>query len=218
MSHDRPRPTPPHRTRIKVCGFTRVDDALAAVEAGVDAIGLVFYPPSPRHVTPEQAAAIVRALPPFVTAVALFVDADPADVRATHAKVGFDLAQYHGDEMPTQCAAAEIPYIKALRVRPGLDLLHCSNDFRGARGLLLDAFQPGVPGGTGQRFDWSLIPDRLPLPLILSGGLDADNVGEAVRRVRPYAVDVSSGVEREKGVKCADLIRKFVKGVRNEDV
>jgi phosphoribosylanthranilate isomerase len=218
MSHDRPDPTPPHRTRIKVCGFTCVDDALAAVEAGVDAVGLVFYPPSPRNVTPEQAAAIVRALPPLVTAVALFVDADPADVRATHAQVGFDLAQYHGDETPAQCTAAGVAFIKALRVRPGLDLLHCSNDFREARGLLLDAFQPGVPGGTGQRFDWSLIPDRLPLPLILSGGLDADNVGAAVRRVRPYAVDVSSGVEREKGIKCADRIRAFVREVRNEDV
>lgn len=209
---------PPHRTRIKVCGFTRVDDALAAAEAGVDAIGLVFYPPSPRHVTSEQAAVIVRALPAFVTTVALFVDADPAEVRATREQVGFDLAQYHGDETPETCAAAAVPFIKALRVRPGLDLLHCSKVFREARGLLLDAFQPGVPGGTGQRFDWSLIPSDLSLPLILSGGLDPDNVGEAVRRVRPYAVDVSSGVEREKGIKCADLVRQFVKGVRNEDV
>lgn len=206
------------RTRIKVCGFTRVDDALAAVEAGVDAIGLVFYPPSPRHVTPERAAEIVRALPPFVTSVALFVDAGPEMVRATHDTVGFDLAQYHGDETPAVCAAAGIPFIKALRVRPGLDLLHCDGVFRGARGLLLDAFQPGVPGGTGQGFDWALIPQGMALPLILSGGLTVDNVGEAVRRVRPYAVDVSSGVEREKGIKCADLVRQFVKGVRNEDV
>jgi len=207
-----------NRTRIKVCGFTGVDDALAAAEAGVDAIGLVFYPPSPRHVTPEQAAAIVRALPPFVTSVALFVDADPAMVRATRDAVGFDLAQYHGDETAETCAAGGAPYIKALRVRPGLDLLHCSNQFSGARGLLLDAYQPGVPGGTGHRFDWALIPDGLSLPLILSGGLTPDNVVAAVRRVRPYAVDVSSGVEREKGIKCADLIRKFVKGVRDEDV
>lgn len=206
------------RTRIKVCGFKCVDDALAAVEAGVDAIGLVFYPPSPRHVTPERAAEIVRALPPFVTSVALFVDAERDTVCATRDAVGFDLAQYHGDETPEACAAAGIPFIKALRVRPGLDLLHCSNAFREARGLLLDAFQPGVPGGTGHRFDWALVPDGLSLPLILSGGLTADNVGEAVRRVRPYAVDVSSGVEREKGIKCADLVRAFVRGVRNEDV
>jgi len=218
MSRDHTTPRPPCRTRIKVCGFTRVDDALAAAEAGVDAIGLVFYPPSPRNVTPAQAAVIVRALPPFVTSVALFVDADAATVRATRDTVGFDLAQYHGDETPERCDTADIPYIKALRVRPGLDLLHCSNQFSNARGVLLDAYQPGVPGGTGHRFDWSLIPDGLSLPLILSGGLDPGNVGEAVRRVRPYAVDVSSGVEREKGIKCADLVRQFVKGVRNEDV
>ncbi len=215
-SHTTDRPS--QRTRIKVCGFTRVDDALAAVAAGVDAIGLVFYPPSPRNVSVEQATEIVRALPPFVTSVALFVDASRDTVLATRDAVGFDLAQYHGDETPEACAAAGIPFIKALRVRPGLDLLHCSIAFSAARGLLLDAFQPGVPGGTGHRFDWTLIPDGLSLPLILSGGLGPDNVGEAVRRVRPYAVDVSSGVEREKGIKCADLVRDFVRGVRNEDV
>ena len=206
------------RTRIKVCGFTRVDDALAAAEAGVDAIGLVFYPPSPRHVTVEQAAAIVRAMPAFVTTVGLFVDASPQQVRDTRDRTGFVLAQYHGDERPAQCAAAGIPFIKALRVRPGMDLLNCSQAFSAARGLLFDAFQAGVPGGTGHRFDWALIPDGLGLPLILSGGLGPANVGEAVRTVRPYAVDVSSGVEREKGIKCADLVRQFVKGVRNEDV
>lgn len=206
------------RTRIKVCGFTEVDDALAAVDAGIDAIGLVFYPPSPRDVSLERAAAIVRALPAFVTTVGLFVDTDPARVRETRDHVGFDLVQYHGDETPTQCAEAGIPFIKALRVRAGLDLLHCAKLFRDARGLLLDAYQPGVPGGTGHRFDWSLIPADLPLPLILSGGLDPANVGEALRQVRPYAVDVSSGVERSKGIKCADRIRAFVTGVRHEDV
>jgi len=210
--------TRPVRTRVKVCGLTRVGDALAVVDAGVDAIGLVFYPPSPRHVLPEQAADIVRAMPAFVTTVGLFVDAETDLIRATHAQVGFDLAQYHGEETPERCAAAGIPFIKALRVRPGLDLLHSALAFRKARGLLLDAFHPGVPGGTGQRFDWSLIPAGLELPLILSGGLDPGNVGEAIRRVRPYAVDVSSGVERDKGVKCADLVRRFVKGVRHEDV
>lgn len=208
----------PYRTRIKVCGFTRVDDALAAADAGVDAIGLVFYPPSPRHVTLGQAAAIVRALPAFVCSVGLFVDADPDTVRATRDAVGFDLAQYHGDETAEQCAAAGIPWIKALRVRPGLDLLDCARRYSDARGLLLDAYQPGVPGGTGHRFDWSLIPPGLSLPVILSGGLDASNVGEAVRTIRPYAVDVSSGVEREKGIKCVDRIRAFVREVRNEDV
>ncbi len=215
-SHTTDRPS--HRTRIKVCGFTCVDDALAAVAAGVYAIGLVFYPPSPRNVSVEQATEIVRALPPFVTSVALFVDASRDTVLATRDAVGFDLAPYHGDETPEACAAAGIPFIKALRVRPGLDLLHCSIAFSAARGLLLDAFQPGVPGGTGHRFDWTLIPDGLSLPLILSGGLGPDNVGEAVRRVRSYAVDVSSGVGREKGIKCADLVRDFVRGVRNEDV
>lgn len=191
---------------------------MAAVEAGVDAIGLVFHAPSPRCIDPERAAAIVRALPPFVAAVALFVDAQPDTVRAIREQTGFDLAQYHGDETPEQCAAAGVPWIKALRVRPGLDLLHCAARFREARGLLLDAFQEGVPGGTGQRFDWSLIPSGLPLPLVLSGGLDAGNVAEAVRSVRPFAVDVSSGVEREKGIKCAERIRAFVREVRNEDV
>lgn len=218
LSTENAIPAALRRTRIKVCGFTRVEDALAASAAGVDAIGLVFYPPSPRCVAVEQAAAIVRALPPFVTSVALFVDADPEQVRSVRERVGFDLAQYHGEETPERCAAGGVPWIKALRVRPGLDLLHCSTAFGGARGLLLDAFQAGVPGGTGQCFDWSLIPSGLSLPLILSGGLDADNIGLAVRSVRPFAVDVSSGVEIDKGIKCADRIRAFVREVRNEDV
>lgn len=218
MNAENTPPATPRRTRIKVCGFTRAEDALAAVEAGVDAIGLVFHPPSPRCIDPERAAIIIRALPPFVSAVALFVDARPDTVRAIREQIGFDLAQYHGDETPEQCAAAGVPWMKALRVRPGLDLLHCAARFRDARGLLLDAFEEGVPGGTGRRFDWSLIPSGLPLPLVLSGGLDPGNVAEAVRRVRPFAVDVSSGVESGKGIKCADRIRAFVREVRNEDV
>lgn len=208
----------PSRTRVKVCGLTRVEDALATVAAGADAIGLVFYAPSPRCVSVDQATAIVRALPPFVTTVGLFVDAEVDAVRSIHAAVGFDLAQYHGDESPQQCAAAGLPFIKALRVKPGVDLLQFTASFSVARGILLDAFQAGVPGGTGHRFDWSLIPPELPLPLVLSGGLDPVNVADAVRQVRPYAVDVSSGVEQDKGIKCADKVRDFIREVRNADV
>lgn len=206
------------RTRIKICGLRTVDDALAAADAGADAIGLVFYAPSPRCIERQAAQAIVAALPPFVTAVGLFVDAAPDEVRAMHAAVGFDLAQYHGDETPEQCAAAGLPFIKAIRMRPGVDLLQCSAEFAAARGLLVDAYTPGVPGGTGHGFDWSRIPSGLGLPLILSGGLSADNVGAAVRSVRPYAVDVSSGVERDKGIKCADRVRDFIREVRHADV
>lgn len=206
------------RTRVKICGVRGVEDALMVAAAGADAVGLVFYAPSPRHVEIEQAAAIVRALPPFVTAVGLFVDAGPQQVRDIHAAVGFGLAQYHGDETPEQCTAAGLPFLKVFRVRPGLDLLHCTKPFAAASGFLLDAFQPGVPGGTGHRFDWSLIPKGLERPLVLSGGLDADNVGEAVRSVRPFAVDVSSGVEVSKGVKGVDRVRAFIEEVRHADV
>jgi phosphoribosylanthranilate isomerase len=206
------------RTRVKICGITRVEDALAAVAGGADAIGLVFYASSPRHVSVERAAEIVASLPPFVDAVGLFVDAEPAEVRALLQRVRLDLLQFHGSETPAYCQAFDFPYIKAARVRPGLNLLQYAADFASARALLLDAYQEGVAGGTGQTFDWNMIPANLPRPVILAGGLDAGNVAEAIRRVRPYAVDVSGGVEREKGIKDAAKIAAFMRGVSNGDV
>ena len=205
-------------TRVKICGITRVQDGLDAVRFGAHAIGLVFYAPSPRAVAPDQARAIVDALPPFVTAVGLFVNADAEVVRATLAAVPLQLLQFHGDETPEYCAAFGVPYLKAVRVRPGVDLLQYSQQFLGARGLLLDAYVEGVRGGTGATFDWALIPYSLPLPVVLSGGLDADNVGAAVQAVRPWAVDVSSGVESAKGIKDAAKIEAFMNGVRNAGV
>jgi phosphoribosylanthranilate isomerase len=174
---------------------------------------LVFYAKSPRHVSIEKAAEIVASLPPFVDAVGLFVDADPAEVNSVLNRVRLDLLQFHGDETPSYCQSFARPYIKALRVQPGVNLLQCAADFASAMALLLDAYQEGVAGGTGQTFDWDLIPRDLPKPIILAGGLTPQNVGEAIRRVRPYAVDVSGGVEREKGIKDADKIAAFMRGV-----
>ena len=205
-------------TRVKICGITRVQDGLDAVRLGAHAIGLVFYAPSPRAVAMDQARAIVDALPPFVTAVGLFVNAEAEVVRATLAAVQLQLLQFHGDETPEYCAAFGVPYLKAVRVRPEVDLLQYAQQFHGARGLLLDAYVEGVRGGTGATFDWALIPRSLPLPVVLSGGLDADNVGAAVRAVRPWAVDVSSGVESAKGIKDAAKIEAFMNGVRNAGV
>ncbi|PTD97438.1 phosphoribosylanthranilate isomerase [Pseudothauera lacus] len=204
------------RTRIKICGLTRPEDVRAAVAAGADAIGFVFYPPSPRHVDFERAAALAALLPPFVTAVGLFVNAEEAFVRAAVQRVALQLLQFHGDEDEVQCARYGLPWIKAARVRPGVDLVEFSASHPGARGILLDAFVDGYGGG-GKVFDWSLIPDGLDRPLVLSGGLDPDNVSAAVRRVRPWAVDVSSGVESAKGIKDARLITAFIAGVRNAD-
>ncbi|MEO1767563.1 phosphoribosylanthranilate isomerase [Thiobacter aerophilum] len=205
-------------TRVKICGLTRVQDALAASEAGADAIGLVFYPASPRHVGIEQARAILAVLPPFVTTVGLFVNAPAEAVRAALAALPLDLLQFHGEEPPEYCRAFGRPYLKVVRMRPGVNLVEWAARFADSRGLLLDAFVEGTPGGTGCRFDWSLIPRDLPMPIVLSGGLDADNVGEAIRRVRPWAVDVSSGVEVAKGIKDAAKIAAFMQGVRNADV
>ena len=200
-------------TRIKICGITRVQDGLAAARLGAHAIGLVFYDASPRAVDAQQARSIVDILPPFVTTVGLFVNAEAGAVRETLANVPLQLLQFHGDETPDYCAAFGVPYLKAVRVRPGVDLLQYARDFRTARGLLLDAYVEGVHGGTGATFDWSLIPQTLPLPIVLSGGLDADNVAAAVRAVRPWAVDVSSGVESAKGIKDAAKMEAFMNGV-----
>jgi phosphoribosylanthranilate isomerase len=199
--------------RSKICGITRVEDALAAVAAGADAIGLVFYAKSPRAVSPEQAAAIVQALPPFVTSVGLFVNMPRDQLQALLRQVPLDLLQFHGDESPADCEEYGRPYIKALRVRPDEDLAATIANYSGARGILLDTFVEGVPGGTGATFDWSLVPSDIAKPIILAGGLEASNVAAAIRQVRPYAVDVSGGVEASKGIKDANKIRVFVQAV-----
>ncbi|KAB2968925.1 phosphoribosylanthranilate isomerase [Zoogloea sp.] len=203
-----------HRTRIKICGLTREEDVRAAVNSGADAIGFVFYPPSPRFVAFERAAELARLVPPFVTTVGLFVEPGREFVETALRHVPLQVLQFHGDEREADCVGFGLPYIKAARMRPGLDLLKYAASFPGAQGLLLDAFVEGYGGG-GETFDWSLIPGNLPMPLILSGGLNTANVGEAVRRVRPWAVDVSSGVESAKGIKDAALITDFVAGVQH---
>jgi phosphoribosylanthranilate isomerase len=206
------------RTRIKICGITRAEDALAAAAAGADAIGLIFYAGSSRHVTPASAAVIVSHLPPFVTAVGLFVDPAEDEVRAVLDEVPLDLLQFHGAETPEFCIRFGRPHIKALAAAPGVDLLQSAKVHSAARGVLIDAYVPGAHGGTGVTADWGSIPGTLPRPLVLAGGLTPDNVGEAVRTVRPWAVDVSSGVERARGVKDHEKITAFVQGVRNADV
>lgn len=205
-------------TRSKICGITRIEDGIAAAQHGADAIGLVFYPPSPRHVSPAQAAAIAAALPPFVTTVGLFVNPDMAEVELVLRSLRLDMLQFHGDESPEFCASFGVPYLKAVRVKPGVDLIQYAIRFRGAKGLLLDAFVEGKAGGTGESFDWKLIPDDLPLPVILSGGLDPENVKAAIKQVEPWAVDVSSGVEASKGIKDAARIAAFMREVRKECV
>jgi phosphoribosylanthranilate isomerase len=203
---------------VKICGITRTEDALAASRYGAAAIGLVFYRPSPRYIEPDAAAAIVRALPPFVTPVGLFVDAPAQEVREVAARSRVQLLQFHGAETPEYCARFELPHMKAVRMRAGVDLLQYARDFHQAKALLLDAFQEGLHGGTGALFDWSLIPQALPMPVVLSGGLSPENVGDAVRRVKPFGVDVSSGVEVSKGIKDAERIAAFIRGVRDADV
>ena len=206
------------RTRIKICGITRAEDGLAAARLGADAIGLVFAEKSPRRVDLARAAEIGRALPPFVVTVALFVNPDPAEVAAVVRDLRPSLLQFHGEEAPAFCRAFQVPYLKAIRVRPETDLLQCASDFADAAGLLLDAYTPVAHGGTGHRFDWSLIPAGLPLPVVLAGGLEAGNVAEAVRQVRPWAVDVSSGVESAKGIKDAAKVAAFINEVMNVDL
>lgn len=201
--------------RSKICGITRVEDALAAVDAGADAIGLVFYAKSPRAVTVPQAQAILAALPPFVTAVGLFVDCQRSELNAILDAVPLDLLQFHGDESPAACEGFRRPYIKALRVKPGDDIAARIGLYGSAAGVLLDTFVPGVPGGTGEAFDWSLVPQGLSVPIILAGGLTPENVRAAIEQVRPYAVDVSGGVEASKGLKDSDKIHAFVRAVRS---
>jgi len=200
--------------RSKICGITRIEDALAAAEAGADAIGLVFYAKSPRAVDAQQARAIIAALPPFVTTVGLFVNADRRELGDILDEVPLDLLQFHGDESPEECASYRRPFIKALRVRAGDDIEAQCQLYRQARGILLDTFVPGVPGGTGEAFDWSLVPAHLSQPIILAGGLTPDNVARAIAQVRPYAVDVSGGVEASRGIKDHLKIEAFIGAVR----
>jgi phosphoribosylanthranilate isomerase len=200
--------------RTKVCGITRTQDALAAVHQGANAIGFVFWGRSERYVTPTAAREIIAVLPPFVAAVGVYVNPDPDWVKESSSVAGIHLLQFHGDESPDFCGQFFLPYIKAVRVRAGIDLLQYATRYGGARGLLADTYVKGEPGGTGSVFDWNLIPQDLPLPLILSGGLRPDNVTEAIRRARPSAVDVSSGVETAKGIKDVEKIAAFMRGVR----
>ena len=200
--------------RSKICGITRVEDALAAAAAGADAIGLVFYAKSPRAVRVEQAQQIIAALPPFVTTVGLFVDMPRPELQQILAQVPLDLLQFHGDESVEQCEGYGRPYIKALRVKAGDDIAALMAQYPSASGVLLDTFVEGVPGGTGLAFDWSLVPAELPKPVILAGGLTPDNVAAAIDRVRPYAVDISGGVESAKGLKDADKVRAFIRAAR----
>ncbi|WP_232848833.1 phosphoribosylanthranilate isomerase [Amphritea pacifica] len=201
------------RTRVKICGITRLEDALAAVESGADALGFVFYAPSPRYVEPAVAEAIIKQLPPFVTTVALFVNASVDQVQTTMAQTGIDLLQFHGDESPEYCAQFDRPYFKALRMSPDIDVVAETKRFSLARGILLDAYRPGVPGGTGEAFDWERIPSDIDKPLILAGGLDQSNVAQAICQVKPYAVDVSGGVEAAKGLKDCEKITSFMNEV-----
>ncbi|MEO5697342.1 MAG: phosphoribosylanthranilate isomerase [Burkholderiaceae bacterium] len=204
------------RTRIKICGLTREADVDAAVAAGADAIGFVFYDKSPRHVSFARAAELAQRLPPFVTVVGLFVNATDAEVEAATAAIPQLLLQFHGDETAQDCDRAGRPYLRAARVVPGFDLLDFASRFAHAQAILLDASVEGYGGG-GKVFDWSLVPSGAPLPVVLSGGLHAGNVIQGIRQLRPWAVDVSSGVEAGKGIKDADSIRRFCDAVREAD-
>lgn len=204
------------RTRIKICGLTREADVDAAVEAGADAIGFVLYAKSPRHVSTARAAELVRRLPPFVMPVALLVNASDEELGAAAAAMPQALLQFHGDETPADCERAGRPYLRAARMGAGLDLVDFALQFSNAQAVLLDAHVEGFGGG-GKVFDWSLIPANVPRPVVLSGGLHAGNVTEGILQVRPWAVDVSSGVETAKGIKDAALIRRFCEAVRDAD-
>ncbi len=206
------------RTRIKICGIREPGHARLAAEEGADAVGLVFYSKSPRFLEADRAAEVAAVLPPFVQAVGLFVNAPEGEVRRILDRVPLDLLQFHGDESPEECARYGRPYLRAVRMEEGVDLLEYAHRFSRAKALLLDAHVPGEPGGTGRSFDWGRIPRDLPLPIVLAGGLDPENVGRAIREARPWAVDVSSGVERERGVKDPAKIAAFIRSVQREDV
>ncbi|CAG1771797.1 phosphoribosylanthranilate isomerase [uncultured bacterium] len=204
------------RTRVKICGFTRVEDAVFAAYQGVDAIGLVFYPPSPRNVSIEQAQKIVAALPAFTTVVGLFVNETPSKICEVLNAVRLDCLQFHGDETPNDCWLFNFPYIKAIRMQQNTDIVQVAKDYDDAVGLLLDAYHADARGGTGQVFDWELIPE-CDKPIILAGGLDETNVKQAIHTVRPYALDLSSGVESAKGIKDARKIAALIQQVNEGD-
>jgi phosphoribosylanthranilate isomerase len=204
------------RTRVKICGITRPEDLRAAVDAGADAIGLNFYPPSPRCLTLSKARELRNAVPPFVTSVAIFVNASPAEIEEVIKRVRPDVLQFHGEETPEFCERFGVPFVKACRVKQGVDLVKYLRSFSAAAGWMLDSHVEEY-GGAGERFDWSLVPAERNRPLILSGGLSPQNVGEAIRQVRPWAVDVASGVESAKGIKDAAKIAAFIAEVRNAD-
>ena len=201
--------------KIKICGFTIAENARQAALAGVDAIGLNFYTKSPRHVNISSAREIVAALPPFVNKVGLFVNANPSLIDEVLCEVALDTLQFHGDESPSDCAQYEMPFIKAIRVSPEVDLIKTANEYSQASALLLDTYQPDVYGGSGKSFDWSLANIELDLPIILAGGLTPENVSVAINTAQPYAVDVSSGVESAKGLKDIDKIRAFISNVNS---
>lgn len=203
------------RTRVKICGITRLEDALAAAQAGADALGFVFYGPSPRNVALEVAAQILQRLPAYITTVGLFVDAEPAFIEQVLKTVPLDLLQFHGDEPESDCTRYGKPYTKAIRMSDDIDLAQLAQTYHSSRGLLLDAFVAGKPGGTGETFDWNRIPLSLPKPIILAGGLNPQNVSQAITRVKPWAVDVSGGVEQAKGIKDTQLITAFMQGVES---
>lgn len=205
------------RTRIKICGITRPEDGLVAAQLGADAVGLVFYPSSPRAVSIEQAQAVVAALPPFVSVVGLFVDAEEAAIRDVLGAVSIDVLQFHGDECPAECGIYNRPYIKAVAMREGLNVAAYADTYPDAAGILLDTYHKDVKGGSGESFDWSRFPTDIKKPLILAGGLMPDNVVEAVARTHPYAVDVSSGVEVNKGIKDPEKMANFIRGVQRVD-
>jgi phosphoribosylanthranilate isomerase len=205
------------RTRVKICGITRAEDARSAVEHGADAIGLVFFEGSPRHVALEQAERITAAVAPFVTVVGLFVDASPSEIRHVLDNVPLGLLQFHGHEANDDCNRFGLPFIKSVAMKPDIDLRVQIQAYPDAGGILLDAWQPHTHGGGGQAFDWARVPHDLAVPVILAGGLTAANIETAIRQVRPYAVDVSSGVESGKGIKSAEKISAFMKGVRSSD-
>ena len=205
------------RTRVKICGFTQVENAVAAANLGVDAIGLVFYPPSPRNVSIEKAIEITNALPAFVSVVALFVDAQEAQIRDVLNQVSIDCLQFHGDELPGACGLYNKPFMKAIRMKQDLDVLDIAVQYQDATALLLDAYHPGVKGGSGSQFDWDLIPENCPIPIVLAGGLQVNNVKQAVQSVRPYALDVSSGVESAKGIKDVVKMTAFIQQINESD-
>jgi len=201
------------RTRVKICGITNVADGLMVANSGADAIGLVFYEPSPRHVEIDQACSIAKALPAFVTKTALFVNPEMDYVKSVLAEVQIDLLQFHGDESPEFCEQFGLPYMKAVRMQETTDLDAFAAQYDSACAILLDAYKPGVPGGTGEQFNWDWVPKTLSKPIVLAGGLKAENIEQAIHTVQPWAVDVSGGVEASKGLKSTDQVKLFMQQV-----